>query len=452
MNRYSVKMLSFVAAAAMLGSLTAKAQDKATLDLLVKKGIITQADADSVARSSAAIPVVPHDSNVKKLQLEGDMQIQYDWLTTDDQASGHANPPATSEFMIRRAHLGAIADMGNGWTGELLMDFAAGSQTASAPQAGVGDAWNLFEKAIISDQIDDANGKLSVGYTKVMFGLEETTSANAVKPIERSLGSRYFDESYKGQTSQRIGFANHHVGIFWDAKVDQIAGLTYGGALTNGVQTSEQYTNPGGFNRFGYWLYAGYTNKIADISYKTGLNLGYTSEGNSNPGPGATAQANSVYGYNPYITLDYGNFEVSAEFEQAMVTNGRSDSAGRVSRANPYAFSITPSYMVNKQWEVVARYSHLNTDGRGTNISDIVRDGENVSNPVPGGLGALFNDADQYYIGLNWYIMGNSLKWSIGYEYTEFNNRGGPDGAIVYPLTGPRAVVSGLRTRMQITF
>ncbi len=437
-------MLGLLAGVAMFGSLTLQAQDKATLDLLVKKGIISQADADSVAKSSAAVPVVAHDSNVKKLQLEGDLQVQYDWLTTTDKGSGNANPTSTNEFMLRRAHLGAIADMGNGWTGEVLLDFAAGAQAPAAPQGtSIADAWNLFEKALISDQIDAASGKLSIGYTKVMFGLEETTSANAVKPIERSLGSRYFDEAYKGEVS-RIGFANHHVGIFWDGKVPQIDGLTYGVALVNGVQSSEQYGNKGPFNKFGYWLYVGYANKIGDVSYKTGINYGYSPEGNSNAVAGTPNQNNSIYGYNPYVTLDYDNFELSAEFEQAMVTNGRANAAGTVSsRANPYAFSLTPSYKITPQWEVVGRYSYLNSDGRGITPSDVVRDGEN---PATGGT--LFNDAQQYYLGLNWYIMGNSLKWSLGYEYTVFNNR----GTNMTNLTGPRAEIEGIRTRMQITF
>ncbi len=443
MNNNSLKMLGLMASVALFGSLTVKAQDKATLDLLVKKGIITQADADGVAKSSAAIPVVPHDSNVKKMQLEGDLQIQYDWLTSEDKTSGAANPPATSEFMIRRAHLGAIADLGNGWSGEILMDFAAGAQAPSAPQAGIGDAWNLFEKAIITDNLSDYDGKLTIGYTKVMFGLEETTSANAVKPIERSLGSRYFDEAYRGQTSRRLGFANHHVGLFWDGTVSSIPGFVYGGALTNGVQTSEQYTNPGGFNKFAVWLYSGYGSKFGDLSYKGGINFGISPSGNSNPGPGATAQSNTVWGYNPYLTLDYGNFELSSEFEQAVADNARTNAGAVTSRAAPYAITITPSYKITPQWEVVARYSYLNSNGRGIAPGDVVRDGVN-----PSVGGTLFDSADQYYVGVNWYIMGNSLKWSLGYEYSEFSNR----GTNASNLTGPKFDIEGIRTRMQITF
>lgn len=443
MNIHSLKMLGLLASVAALGTLTAQAQDKATLDLLVKKGVISQADADGVAKSSSTVGVVAHDPNVKKLTLEGDLQIQMDMMTTNDKGNGNSNPTSNNEFMIRRAHIGAIADLGNGWGGELLMDMAAGAQVPGAPQAGLGDAWNLFEKAIITKKIDEASGTLTVGYTKVMFGLEETTSANAVKPIERSLGSRYFDETYKGETS-RIGFANHHVGIFWDGKIDQVDGLTYGVAFTNGAQSSEQYTNAGGFNKFAYWFYGAYANKVGDVSYKTGVNFGYSSEGNSNAVAGTPNQANSVYAYNPYLTLHYGNFDLASEFEQAMVTNGRANAAGTVSsRANPIAFSLTPSYMITPQWEVVFRYSYLNTDGRGAAISDVVRDGHS-----PSVGGTLFNDAQQYYLGLNWYIMGNSLKWSVGYEYSVFNNR----GTNMNNLTGPRAEVDGFRTRLQITF
>ena len=144
-----------LAAALLFAAAPAHAQDKATLDLLVKKNVITQEEADTVAKS-ASIPVTPKEAAVKKLTLEGVIQLQYDWLTTKDKTPNAVQPPATSQFYIRRAYLGALADLGNGWSGELLLDFAAGAKPPAAPQ-GTTDTGtqNYFEKVVINKKFDD---------------------------------------------------------------------------------------------------------------------------------------------------------------------------------------------------------------------------------------------------------------------------------------------------------
>ena len=447
------------AALLLLAATPALAQDKATLDLLVKKNVITQDEATTLAKSSATptIGVGPKDANVKGLKIEGLIQSQFDWLSTDDKAAGAANPPATAQFLIRRAYLGAQADLGNGWGGEIEFDFASGSKAPAAPQTlgGSNVPQPNFEKITIGKKLDDWSGTFTAGYRKVNFTLEEYTSTTVVKPIERSIVSNYFDAGYKGSKNQRLGFAARHDGIYWDGKIPD-TGVIYGLALTNGIQSSTGYTTAvaasPAFNRFGYWAYVGYNGTIGDdLAYTAGINYGYSQDGNSLAG-----QTNSVWGYNPYLRVNYGKqFQLDGEFIQAEVTNGRGAGASGVATqlAQPYGFSITPSYKITDQWELVARYSYLFTDGRGTNISDVVNNGTDVN-----GANTLFNDAQSFYVGLNWNVVGDSVKVLFGYEWDEFTHRQttiAPFAAGTVSasnLRGARADVNGFRARVQLQF
>jgi len=452
-------MLGLLAGVAVFGSLTAQAQDKATLDLLVKKGVITQADADSVAKSSATplAAVTAKDSAVKGLKLEGMIQAQYDFLTTEDKTSGASNPPGTNQFELRRVYLGAVADLGNGWGGEVLMDFA-GTEATQAPTAGPGsvnattNGQNSFEKIIITKKFDDYNGLATFGYRKVDFTQEEVTSSAKLKAIERSPATRYFDENQDGVQTKRLAFANRHTGIFWNGNVAGsdtfLDGIYYDLAIADGVNNQNlqvSNANNTGINRFSYWAGAGYKGAIGDLKYDAGVYTGMSQNQNNNVT--APFQTNAVWGWNPYVTLDYGDFELSAEFLQAWVQRGRSSTvavtASSTSEAKPYGFNITPSYKINKEWEIAARYSYLDTNGRGTNISDVVRDGINTTTGI-----ALYNSVNSYYVGVNYYIMGTSLKLSAGYEIDDFDGRQVASGA----FTGPKAEVSGFRTQLQLQF
>jgi len=463
MNNKSLKLLGLLAGFAMCGGLTAQAQDKATLDLLVKRGVISQSDADDVSKA-AATPVMAtaKDTAVKGIKLEGMVQAQFDMLSTKDNGAGSVTPVSTDEFLLRRVYLGALADMGNGWNAEVLLDMA-GTDGANQPKGGPGVATpvvgatynpaigqNYFEKVLITKKIDDAYGMLGVGYRKVDFTQEEETSSAQLKVTERSVVSRFFDESYGNSINGRVGFANRHTGIFWNGTIPGIGGIYYSAALTNGVQNENlQYTNTGGLNKFGWWANLGYKGSVSTVKFDAGVNFGLSQDQNavniSQVTPASTVnQSNTDWGYNPYMKLDVGNFELSAEFEQVSVDHGRGATPQAATRAMPYGFQITPSYKITPEWEVVARYAYLNTNGRGVNISDVDRDGENT---LTGGT--LYNNISTIYVGLNWYIVGSSVKLSAGYELDDFYNRSAAAGGT---FTGPSADVQGFRAQLQVTF
>ena len=165
--------------------------------------------------------------------------------------------------------------------------------------------------------------------------------------------------------------------------------------------------------------------------------------------PAIPAQSNTIWGYNPYVTLDYGNFELSAEFIQAVVQNGRvsggtTAAPGPTSTAAPYGFNLTPSYKINDKWEAVARLSYLNTNGRGTSINAVETDASSTTGAVSN-----YDSAWAYYVGFNYYIVGNSVKFTAGYEYAQFNHRQTAFGG---PFNGPSANVNAVRARLQLLF
>jgi hypothetical protein len=435
-----------IAAVLLLASAPVHAQDKATLDLLVKKGLIDQSDADAVEKS-AAVVVTPKDAAVQKLKIGGMIQFQYDWVTTKDQGES-ANPPSTNQFELRHIYFGAQADLGNGWGGELQLDFAATgpTQASAAPQSQ--NTQNLLEKAIITKKLDDF-GQATIGFQKTQFSQEENTATAEMLPVERSVATNYFTRPYSGPTIGRLGFGNRLAGIYWDGIVPQVSGFYYGFALTDAVETAASLGGPAAgtpaYNAFGYWAHAGYQGKLGDLGYKAGVNFGYAGDANNTPAAGGVlAQNNSIWGYNPYLSLSYDRFAFAAEFLQAVVQNGRATAGGVTSDAAPYGFNITPSYRINDQWELVSRFSYLSTNGRGATISNQEWSGANTMGAVSD-----YDDVEAAYIGLNWYIVGNSVKLTAGYEFARFSDR---QTVANGPFNGPRANVEAFRMRLQLLF
>jgi hypothetical protein len=445
--RRATRAVGFSLTLFLLGASAASAQDKATLDLLVKKGVISQQEADAVAKPSALADVTAKNPAVQKIKLEGMLQIQFDSVTTKDSA--HANPSSADQFELRHLYFGAVADLGNGWSGELEADFAAtgSTQMSGAPQSQ--NTQNLLEKAIITKQVDDY-GAATFGFQKTQFSYEENTLTSEILPVERSIATNYFTRPYNGPTTGRLGFGNRLSGIYWEGHLPgDSSGFYYGAALTDGIESAATTGNAAGgapsYNEFGYWGHAGYKGVVDGVNYKVGLNAGYASEANS-----IATQNNAVYGYNPYLSLNYGRASLVAEYLQAIVQNGRSNATGATSNAAPYGINITPSYKINAAWELVSRFSYLSTNGRGALISQQEWDAANTAGTnASGTAGSDYDNVWAAYIGANWSIVGNSVKLSAGYEFAQFTDR---QSVANGPFNGPHANVSALRARLQLLF
>lgn len=421
-----IKITALMLAAAIAAG-GAYAQDKATLDLLVSKGVITKEDAAKISKPALAISA--KEKTTKKLTFSGRLQGQYQFINAED-GSGAASAESKNGFQLRRIYLGVKADIGNGFYGTITADFA---KTAA-------NGANYLEEAFLTKKVDldYLTGDLNVGYGKINFGYEEKQSSAKLLTIERSVATRYFMESQKSG-SGNLGFGSHYTGAWWDGTVRQIEGLEYSLAVTN----SQNYTlAPGGdsnsVNVFGSVAYKGKADIGSGLGYKAGVNLGYGPSANASSVLGGPENG-EIFGVNPYVELSYGGFSMWADFLMANVQYGKRV-AGALADATPMGFNVAAEYKFDiGEYGALAptvRYSWLDTDGRGAAVGDTISKGPK--------LGGLFNAAQSVYVGLNWYIMGNSAKIQAGYEWAQFNDR--VSGAV------DRVDVNAMRVQMQVLF
>ena len=401
MKNILIKIAALMLAAA---ALNANAQDKATLDLLVSKGVITQGDADKV--SKGGLIVQAKEKAVKKITFSGRIQEQFQWFDVD--SSGADSPASKTGFQMRRLYLGVNAEMGNGFSGTFVADFA---------KTGTNGA-DYIAEAFITKKVDMdyLSGALDLGYKKVQFGFEENTSSSRLMSIERSMATRYFVESQKSGTSRNIGFGSRYAGAFWQGKVKQLDGLEYGVAVTN----SQNYTiKPGSAgaatgeadNSLNFWGNVSYSGKIDAIAFKVGVNGGW--------GPSANIVATGNYGgifaVNPYAQVKWENLTVWGDFLFANVEKGKNSGT---ETASPMGLNIGAEYLFDTddlgKIGPTIRYSWLDTDGRGTRIGDGMSGAPNAGD---------FNAAQSIFAGINWYIMGNNVKFQAGYEWAQYNGK-----------------------------
>lgn len=402
-----------LAAAVTAGGMTAHADNRELLDTMVRKGYLTQQEAQDIAKADTAV-VRPANRSVERLTISGRLHAQYDWIDTDDKTAGVADPATRSNFELRRIRVGFKADLVNGWSAFVNTQFSNNAASLS--------------DAIISKKFEDM-GTFTVGYQKVTFGFEENTSSANIKAIERSVATNYWAGGF--QDRGRLGFGARHIGLFWKGEVPNVDGFGYGLEVTNSQQgggTSGLGVN----NTPGVYGNLSYRGSANDLNYRVGVNLGYQDELANNNGQ----TSGSTFGWNPYAEINYGGMRLMGEFLGGRISDGRG-AGPTLSRANPIGFNIIPSYKFTDELEAVFRYSYLDTNGRGVTPGAVTRGANNpAGNPS-------FDKTNAYYFGGNWYIVGNTVKLSAGYELSHFTNRIGG---------GANTNVHAVRTRLQLLF
>lgn len=414
------KLLAITAALLCAGS--ALAQDSgALIDLLVKKGLINDQEGESLradlARdaSAAVTATISGGKSTSSLSIAGRIQVQYAGLSTNvDGVAVNPNRP-TEHFFLRRIYLGAKANLGNGWSSSINYDFAG----------------STFDEAKINYTLNDAFN-VDIGFRKVPFGLEEWyTSSGSLKAIERSPATRYFVESNNGR---RLGAGSYRTGVFAGGKND--AGFFYNVAATNpernedgiaGVNSAGTAAN----NNLAYWGNVGY--KVAPAE---GLNYVISASMGLLPDQGGPSNTNLGKGYdltvyNAFVEVGDGPWDLQLEY---FGSNNKSGVAVGTDSSSS-AWSIQPSYKMGEFWEYTVRYSKVDSDGRGVNLSDGIRS-------APGG--ATMNNMNEWYFGFTRFFRGNDVKWQLGYVLGESNDT----------VTGgtAHAKTEGIRSQMQVNF
>lgn len=388
--------------AALLGSASYAASNDALLDLLVKKGVLTESEATAVAaelKEEQPVYVKAKGKAVKDIKLTGRLHAQYDNISNDVGESSQ------NGFYFRRLYLGAETKFANNWHAALVANFGGED----------GDA--VIDKAIIGWKYDP-RAEFEVGYTKVPFGFYETTSSSRIKTVERSIANRFFAEG------DGLAFSARHTGVFVEG--DLGAGFSYAAALVSSTEGNDRKDKlrdeDNGLGVFGRVQWQ--SEKSDAGQFLVGVDLGHKDEGSTIAGGDG-----DLFAYGLHANYSIGDFNLSGEILGTTVE----DVAGE--DEDVFGFTVVPSYKINEKWEIVAAYSLIDTDGADLlNADDLVRR-SNVDK------GFAYNEGESFYVGFNYYIIGNDLKLSGGYENATF------DGS-----TGDEVEIDAFRLRLQALF
>ena len=374
--------------AALFGSVGYAASNDALLDLLVKKGVLTDNEATAVAaelkEENKGVTFSAKGNETIKLRFNGRMHFQYDGLAMDDNGN---DLDSTSHFYFRRLRLGAKATHENGLFAETVVDFAENDLS--------------IDKAVAGYEYNDMFTGM-VGYQKVPFGFQETTSSSKIKTIERSAANRFFADD--------IDFAGRHTGLH--AKGDLGGGFSYAAALVNSAQgegsrllgSAEASNDMAAFGRI-QWE-------------SNGLTLGVDAGQQTNN----SVVGDDVTAFTGYANYKFEGFDVLGEYFTADMGDAE-DAAG---------YAVRVAYKIDK-FEPVFRYSHLKNDTFVIDTDELIRRA-----PSGGTVSGGDNEIDSYYLGVNYYH-NKAVSLMLGYEIAETDSD-----------TNDEVDVDGFRARLQI--
>lgn len=451
---------SMLIAATALTAVSASAQDKATLDLLVKKGLITAEDRAKTleesanARTASGVNrVFPKEDTTKRFTIGGYFQTQYQYFNYDNNVGGAAIADQ-SGFLLRRLYLELTADLGEGLSGNIVMDTSGNTSSSTT-------SW--LDRAIVSST--SSIGTFDLGYRKVTWGYEESTlnslfkaSSGKLYTVERGITNRYWNESENGTSAagrsdgRRLGFGAHHTGLHYTS-VANPQGFEFGASVVNAAQG--RLSEGKGLNDLAYYANVAYNYKVSDNEkYAVGVNWG------KSPYFNATTVVNTqadMTGYNPYIQAQYFNWTGYLEYMSTKITGSDDPANVNAGDHTPTGYNATLAYKITDNWEAVARYTYLDTDHRGQKISD----GERGFTGVSGSSNSdsVYNKSNAIYVGLNYYFSlsamgketaGHNAKVQLGYERATFKGKLNANGS--FNDASAKGDVDALRLQAQVAF
>lgn len=386
-------------------------------ELQASRALEAQNAADNA--KAAPVDVTAAGKNTMELRLSGRVQFQYDGISATTKTGGvETSLPGTNKADFRRIFLGVSAKLKNNWYADTVIDFARNGNGNGA----------LLDYARVGWK-PEKNLDLRLGYEKVPFGYETTTSSGSLLAIENSPAANYF--------TSVLRFNERHTGASVNGTfADDFA---YSVMVANGGQ---------GFNASGngysVWGRLRYTTELEDIgtTLMVGADLGYQSE---NPTAAAGLNGASVFGYSLYARADVGDLLLLGEFIGSSV-----EGTGGYDRSSPHSATATVGYRIDK-FQPVFQYSYIDSTNfaGGVNPASVIRGAP--TNTALLGTGAGPHRMDVYYLGLNYYIMGNDVKVSVGaiYANAPANNGTGNNGVAG---NGTSYEAIGGRAQLQVQF
>ncbi len=317
-----------------------------------------------------------------EVRFNGRMQAQYDGLSMNDLDK-------TNHFYFRRLFFGAKAKLSNGIYAESVFDFAGDESPEIA-----------FDKAIIGYKFADGTTG-AIGFQKVPFGFEETTSSSKLQTIERSAANRFFADD--------IDFSSRHMGLHAKGKLGN--GVSYAVAVVNSAQG--EGSRLGGASNSSNDLASFYRLQYKQDNVTFGIDGGNQAEN--------LVTGTDVSAYTTYVNYKAGGMDLLWEYFNGNLGAGN-DTEGVSLRAS----------MRNGKWEPVIRYSSVESDWA-IDSDELIRRA-----PNGGGLGGQGSELDSKYIGLNYYY-SKAVTFMAGYEDAESTN-----GIDTFTMDGLRARVQVL--------
>jgi phosphate-selective porin OprO/OprP len=302
--------------------------------------------------------------------------------------------PSTSHFYFRRLFLGAKAKLSNGVYAESVFNFAGNDLS--------------IDKAIIGHKFDNGVTGI-VGYQKVPFGYEETTSSSKLQTIERSAINRFFADD--------IDFSARHMGLHAKGELDN--GLSYAWALVNSMQG--EGSKLGGSSNGSNDLATYVRLQWKEDKVVFGLDAGQQTNNSK------TLSKDDVTAYTAYVNYRTNGINLLGEY-----FTGDLGADGDV---NGYA--LRASYRKG-DFEPVVRYSYAKADTFEIDSDELIR--RAPKGGTVGDLpGSIDNEIDSFYVGLNYYY-SKAVTLMAGYEMAESSNAAGDDAADI----------NGFRARIQV--
>lgn len=407
----------------------AATSDVELLRVLEERGVLTSQERLDIAKETAKIPVAVVEEGT--LKISGGVQMQYAYLINDGRSGLDAEEFVYKNgFIPRRVIFTFRKEMQGDWGAHMSFDMILP---------------HCMSNVYIFKNVDNntLTGQARIGYIKPNMCVEEYTSAFKLFCIERSLATNYWTGTY-GKADRKLGIGGFMTGAYWYGKSQSVKGFEY----FVGISNSQNYeldildlVNSGGDNSPDFWFSISQSFSFDWAKVKCGLNTAYGDNANKLN----RNSAEGIWAANPYIQIDAADWKILAEFLSAGVEDGKRYASGEYAYALPIGLNFMAEYAFDigvGKLAPVFRYSYLNTDGRGVSVGDALRRAPDVVST------RVFNEAQGFYFGLNWYISGHNIKVQVGYEFTQFSGvpaqRSGSADNVVDAET--------IRTELQILF
>lgn len=382
------------------------------LDALVERGVLTADEAADALKLSAA--VVESSSPAQRIRLMQFWHIRYQEMAQ----TSNAQTIEKGNFALRRLVPVFMFDVSEKFRGMITLLFPTNTVINT-----VRLAYDVETEYIC--------GSLWAGHECLSFCMEEPESGMRIMTPDRSIINMYFGGGDHGYYSggvnyhkSAVAFSGYHTGLFWHGYLPSNKSIIYRVSVVNSKPETIKFD---GCNDVAFFGGVGIDHKTENNRYRIGVNAGYSGRViNAAAGayPSPVAAFGDCYGVNPYAWINYENFTLQTEFVGVCAQYGRtmSDAVPQYTINSPsatpwgwyallaYKFDITPY----GQLEPMVRYLHMDTDGRGVEENAVLYMADSVN--------GLYNKVDSFFAGLNWYVMGQSLKYQLGLEYAEFKN------------------------------